>query len=104
MPRHQPHLARQALSIAAFEKVQLDTARDLFERPSQHGCSTRFGDWSIETLGRALRLQNCEMSMVANWLQSPQSAFDIAIGILLGSGQHWTSLRLRDGKMLVLTA
>ena len=93
-------LQRQAFSIAAFEKVQLDTARDLFERPSQHGCSTRVGDWSIETLGRALRLQNCEMSMVANWLQSPQSAFDNAVGILLGSGQHWTSLLLRDGKML----
>ena len=37
--------------------------------------------------------------MVANWLQSPQSAFDKAVGILLGSGQHWTSLLLRDGKM-----
>ena len=40
------------------------------------------------------------MSTVTNWLQSPQRAFDNAIGILLGSGQHWTSLLLRDGKML----
>ena len=38
--------------------------------------------------------------MVANWLQSPQSAFDNAVGILLGSGHHWTSLLLRDRKML----
>jgi hypothetical protein len=82
-------------SIEESAQLQAETAKALLEAQGLHGNENPLnpGDWSIETIGRSIRAKGCSMKMVVPInVADIQRHLDESLGLLIGSGTHWTAI------------